>query len=316
MEDLTCGGDLCLSKALLDGISSTGFGIDLYKDYFKPFVLFDEDANLSCVTRFNTHELNIRKSFYNFSDPHKDPAFFSFFSSHDINRLSQVVKREIVIYLYHESNFEAMTKEKLCFGTPIEIYHDFRGLKPLPNSQFIEGQDVEEEEEDEQPFYFLFTSRKKLYLLDHDLDSLLSCSGAPFFAKDQLYSCWNDEGGCDDALEACDVLLECTGGQRSGNSEQTLNHSFEFAFANGQTLFKRWKKPVAVVYFCRNKFRGGACRWKNRTKPSNCYFTTLNLVFDDTKKVQDDDDDDDDDDVKNHMGMMMMMKTSKIVWEV
>ena len=261
MRELTQGGDKCLSKALLDNVCDGQTGLEVYKSYFEPFVLVDEDASLSCVSRLKKFELEMRKNFYKVSDSKKEPSYFSFYSHHDVNRLGKVIDKEIVVYLYNDVTRPLTRDTRLDSSYRLEVFHDFRGLTSQRNQR--------------QPVYFLFTTGKKLYkLLDTDDSSF--CVSKPFFASDWSYADEvekeSSDGGCSTLGAACDFLL----GVDTVAGEDLLKHPSDFVFVSGSDLYNRWRQQtVVVVYYCRNYYRGDARRVKSRKSVKKCYFSTL-----------------------------------------
>jgi hypothetical protein len=133
--DLTKGGTLCLSKAVLGSCCKPLPAEAVYSEYFKPFTLVDDETNLSCLKSRPNQELKIRNSMFQLSQPLEEPAFFNFNSHADINRLAQVIGKNIVIYFVNE---------KWSF---FEIYHDFRAF----NNNLVSIEESNEEEDSVGP---------------------------------------------------------------------------------------------------------------------------------------------------------------------
>jgi hypothetical protein len=146
--DLGDNNRICLSKALLNGVSDVRSGLDVYHEYFLPFTLVTDEVNLSSLRQLPRLEKKVRNTMLKLSDPARDPAFFNFASHHDVNHLSKMIKREKVIY-YSDS------ARKMSF---LKIYHDFRHLT------------VDSPDRRSSTLYFLTTAAKPLCKGTESLD--------------------------------------------------------------------------------------------------------------------------------------------------
>lgn len=265
MRDLTLDHSKSLSKALLDNVDNFRSGLEVYADYFKPFVLVDEDTNLSSVSRFENFDLEIRSVFYKLDEPTKEPAYFSFHSHHDVNRLASTLGQEIVIYFFDDRDVDLRQKQSLSPTERLEIFHDFRGLQTSAQAQL-------------KVVYFVFTADRRLYRLVESADRHHSIT-CPFFALDLEYVYSNpldgsNEGGYVDLKEACRSLLQA----QVGDNLVSIKRASDFVHVDSIRLFEEWQTPCLIVYYCRNNFRGKTRASSLRKSLKNCYFTTLTLV--------------------------------------
>lgn len=257
-EDLTRGGRVCLTKALLEGLSRFSPGNDAYKlylGYFERFVLFDENVNLSCWRRTKCMEENLRSASFKCNDLKAEPDFLTFWSQQDVERLSQLVGRTLVIYLAREEN-------------KWEIFHDFRMLA---------------DEASEPPFFLalkLETKRKdpSLFVLRDCHDDKLK---TPPFASEVSASPISGSllEKIRKLLAEKNLLLE--GGGDTENVEQQLpeieNGPLVLAERAGE-ISKQWKLAKSVLLVSNTR-----CLKKRTFKslnsaslrPSNCYFSIL-----------------------------------------
>ena len=245
--DLCDNNRVCLSKALLNGVSDVRSGLDVYHEYFLPFTLVADEVNLSCLRRLPRLEKKVRNTMFKLSDPTRDPAFFNFGSHHDVNRLSKMIKREIVIY-YSDS------ARKMSF---LEIYHDFRHLT------------VDSPERRLSTLYFLTTAAKQLYRGSESLDRHVETENYFFsvpatprtFNLKSPFGLW---GRMSQLLEKPAPNFEV--GQVCQMSMSAAHvHPF-------------WNEVVVVVTFCRSLFAQHESRIRLRKQPRFSYFSTLAVV--------------------------------------
>jgi len=153
----------------------------------------DEETNLSCLKSRPNQEVKIRNSMFHPRQPTEEPAFFTFNSHADINRLAQLIGKNIVIHFTNESwNF-------------FEIYHDFRAfnnnLVSVNLDKEEDGNDDNDNDDDKGSssqkwkimrarnkaekigVFDALTASRKLYKFDQCLDDLLDTS-CPFFASE------------------------------------------------------------------------------------------------------------------------------------
>jgi len=267
-RDLCRARAVCASKALLGSVSPSHSARQAYAKYFDQFSLVDPDSNLSCLKRSAKSERLVRNSMYSPNLPHKDPAFFSFSSHHDVNRLASVMDVEIVIYLTD-------SLERL---SGVEIFHDFRcfgGGRP--------------------PVYFLFTLKKELFKMPAPLDELFEPKGPMFFTlqdsdyvrvskKDSAQFTEDDEGFASDRfLEAAASVAGLEAPPREEPFVGTLEHVVHAGMTPSSSLSARlhdlWKQKVVVVGYCRAlKLPTGSRRFSNlrgSSSPESHYFSTL-----------------------------------------
>ena len=212
----------CLAKALLDNVCPNEEGPAVYKLYFTNFTLADDDSNVSCLESRPEQAQKVFNSAYKIKDPTKEPAFFSFDSFFDLNRLAALLKKNIVIYASSDTKFQTAT-----------LYHDFRFLSTL---------------DDAETLFFLVTRNSRiLYKLRAECSSPPDCS----YMSDRVvvHSSADDWGTTLQELTglACPVIL---------NSIQHDLHLYR------QTLFETWRQPVLFVALCKVKLHSktNACR--------------------------------------------------------
>lgn len=216
-RDLTQNGALSLSKALLGSCCAGKTGEDVYSSYFRPFTLVDADANLSCLKSRPNQERKIRNTMYNSREPGKDPAYFTFSSHADVNRLAKVIGKEIVIYLAHDRQFQFF-----------ELYHDFRGFS--------------QEQRPAETLYYVVTLEKKLFKFSSSLDNLFEASSYFFgLERTRIYRNREDYGI---------ILARLLKLPAPGFAIGTL---LELAFCTDR-LYQLWQKKVLLVNFCKSTF--------------------------------------------------------------
>lgn len=262
--DLTKSGRLSLSKALLNNVSLNKRGRQVYHQYFLPFALLDDETNLSCLRQNPKMESRVRNSMYRLAEPDKDPAFFSFFSHHDVNRLSKMLNVEIVIYF---------TDSAKKFST-IEVFHDFRCLE---KTRIMTGCSA-----NQKCLYFVLTAQRELFLMPNNLDNFLEWH-SPFFAKNNEHvKLRQDNSDCLKQLSLLLGLPEPPFELKNGISE--LIDKGSDVFPNdavselGSKLFSVWNEKLLIVTFCRNLNVPTVSRLNARKNPKNLYFVTLCVV--------------------------------------
>lgn len=204
---------------------------------------------------------------YRVDDPLLDPAFFSFNSHHDVNRLGCMLGIEIVIYA--AKSYSSLSN--------IEIFHDFRSLssrlRPRPE------------------VYFLITPQRELYRLDSSLDFQLE-GQTYFFCELEQHTCLSSETGFSqkEALKAASFLLDLPDPLVSleNGLEDLLEASLDIELPSkisklGIQLYDLWQEKIIFVSYCRNltgvNSRHLISPFSFRKKnPSNYYFSTLMLV--------------------------------------
>lgn len=308
---LNLAANKCLTKAFLDSVCPAKSGPDLYVDYFEKHVLFDEDVGISSLERFENGRSLLRLKDYRITSPHLEPAHFSFYSFHDVNRLAKQLGTEVIVYLHREKNVVQDRVEPDFFQDELlEPFHDFRCLSEPDD-------DDDEEDNNSKAVVYIVTSRGKLFKwpehLAQDVLDLRLDLAAPYFAKEGwLHSRldWSatrltaaDKTGFDNLVSLGRSVLE---GKDSNDGEDDDNDSdgecdddddndnclvlkrpFEFLLASRTLLAKAWKKvtgqrSVVVVTFVRNEQRVNRTNHRKhqtrRPGPKQTRFITLAVV--------------------------------------
>lgn len=236
--------NLCLSKALLDNVSETLTGRQVYEKYFETFTLADPDSNLSCLKSRPGLTTKIVNTMYKVRQPLEEPVFFSLKSFGDLSRLSNLLGREIVLY---ESTTAKHFRESPQATT---ILHDFRLLSSLAATE---------------PLVFLVASKsRQLFRLpqaelavDVGYLSDKAVSLAPADNED-----WTR------ALSRLTGLQPCL-------SLPLRNIPADLQDRRSE-LYELWKEPILFVALCSSKLRAPTNRKLRR--PSDSHFVTLALV--------------------------------------
>lgn len=238
-------------------------GFSLYADYFEKFCVLDEDVNVSCLKRSAKFERSVRKKMYLWKSPEANPAFFDFFSHHDVNRLGSQLSLEIIIY--SADSLEA-------HDSTATVFHDFRCL-----SYRREG-----EGEKKQRVYLFATKKKQLYSLSSPLflTKFFGASdddGKKFFLSEDIqlgrgnWLCALEQAFCNLGAGRMDSALLKTAASMPTVSEISLVDEYS------RLLYDRWKRTVVFVGFCRD-LRSGS--WKHKKSASKFYFVTLSVIAD------------------------------------
>ena len=246
-QDLCAGKRVCLSKALLESVSDVRTGLEVYHEYFLPFTLVSDDANLSCLRRLPRMEKKVRNTMYKLSEPTRDPAFFNFGSHHDVNRLSKMLNKEIVIFFSDSAT-------KMSF---LEIYHDFRHLS------------VSSERRQQSTLYYLTTAAKELFKCSESFDALVQGSDY-FFCAPQSFRTFNVQSNFG-LWGRMSQLLE----KRGPNFEVSQVCQLSLSAPN---VYAFWNEVVVIVSFCRSLFVQHESRLRVRKQPRFSYFSTLAVV--------------------------------------
>ena len=261
-KDYARSGKISLAKALLEALAedekTTAF--DLYCKYFESFCLVDEDSNLSCFQGREKAKARIQKHLFRKNFPEKDPCYFSFFSHHDVNRISRLTKTEILIYSTKDVKNISQKKTPHGFQTldKVFVFHDFRCLA-------IPGR----------------VDKLKVFLHCSDSGQLFSLSEPLLLAAD---SCFFGHAVCSDLkVEDKRNWIKILDKAVLGNSNRplskppTVTHLSQIGLYSRQ-LYERWgEKNVLLVGFCRLYKKGS---WQRKKNPSDCYFVTLALIRD------------------------------------
>lgn len=221
-------------------------GYRIYSDYFDKFCLLDDEINVSCLKRSAKCEKTVKRHLFKKKHPLKEPAFFNFFSHHDVNRVASQLGVEIVVYAaaslgVKESSF---------------LLHDFRSLQTSASQRQVK--------------YFLYlTAESSLWTLSRPLP--LNPSKVPF-ASSAVFA-----RGMPDILLAVDRLVleeRCSRTPTAPLENLRCSHVCDLQ-QNADLLFERWNRTVLVVSFCRLLKRGS---WGCKKRFSDYYFMTLALV--------------------------------------
>ena len=245
--DLCDGKRVCLSKALLESVSDVRTGLEVYHEYFLPFTLVSDEANLSCLRRLPRMEKKVRNTMYKLSEPTRDPAFFNFGSHHDLNRLSKMLNKEIVIYFSDSAT-------KMSF---LEIYHDFRHLS------------VRSDQRRQSTLYYLTTAAKELFKCSESFDAVVQGSDY-FFCAPQSFRSFNVQSNFG-LWARMSQLLE----KRGPNFEVSQVCQLSLSASN---VYAFWNEVVVIVSFCRSLFVQHESRLRVRQQPRFSYFSTLAVV--------------------------------------
>lgn len=285
-RDFSRGGQLCLSKALLSALAPSLTPVEVYTRYFEPLLLTNADNNISGLARFAHWKRQVRRELYLEGEPQSDPAFFSFFSHQDVNRLARVlsppgVKMCPVI-------FWAETARQ---GEPVwrrlEYFHDFRAVHATA-PRFQQDPSTTEATDDERVelTVLVVTSRHRLYRLSPsrlpDLDAHLSGERQAFFLRagppPTLSHASDLASGLARLLDLPrpPVELRCFTVAQLSAQETTLSEHWQLG---------RHGRFILVVSFCRlllssrNSLAGlqtgGGGHVDRHFSAKKCYFTTL-----------------------------------------
>ena len=184
---------------------------------------------------------------YKLSEPTRDPAFFNFGSHHDLNRLSKMLNKEIVIFFSDSAT-------KMSF---LEIYHDFRHLS------------VRSEQREQSTLYYLTTAAKELFKCSESFDALVQGSDY-FFCAPQSFRTFNLQSNFG-LWGRMSQLLE----KRGPNFEVSQVCQLSLSAPN---VYAFWNEVVVIVSFCRSLFVQHESRLRARKQPRFSYFSTLAVV--------------------------------------
>ena len=263
-RELTRGGELCVSKAILASCVPALTADEVYAEYFKPFTLVDEDTNLSCLKSRPHQEKKIRNSMFDLRHPHKEPAFFNFANHTDLNRLAAVLEADIVVYY---------TNEK--FDKFFDLYHDFRCFNnkiEIPADDYEADEDVVKKKLKKVKnscLYYVLTVERKLYKFDVSLDEVLERLPGAFFSANQfriLNLRFPDYG---------ELLARSLDLPPPNFAIPTL---LDLTFSVDR-LWELWRVKIILVSFCKLNFNQKKIRnISRRMHPRFCFFFHLGIV--------------------------------------
>ena len=235
----------CLAKALLDNVCDTETGPQVYRRYFTTFTLADDDSNVSCLASRPGQAQKVFNSAFKVKDPSREPAFFSFDSFFDLNRLEALVKKSIVIYGSAEKGSKS-----------VNIYHDFRLLSNIDAN------------DREAAIFLVSRNTQELYKLRHEDIPYPDCS---YMSDKVLVHNSSSAAWCSTLHEL--TGLACPAADVVASLANVPNdlHSCRLA------LFETWKQPVLFVALCKVKLKSktNACR---TLKPDSHHFVTVCLA--------------------------------------
>lgn len=286
-RDLTSGGKVSVTKAFLGALDDSRDAFDVYKDYYQRYTLLDSDYNLSALSRFSGSERDrILRELYRVNEPWSDPDWMTFWSPHDVNRVSDLVDAETVVYITSSGKSlpSDATKDWIRFKmSDIEVFHDYRATSFLPSA--LEGCDAKPK----RTIFFLlacFGQERRLYRLNAPLgawiDRQFSVVGMPF--ERTRTSVIPEEGGCVDFLDSLCLLLA----SESIDPEEPrlrIEHPNDFLHVSEMQVLEHLdaritgglQRPFIIVAFTRNPnkvtFRNKAHRQRCQAKRRGAFFT-------------------------------------------
>jgi len=300
--DFTKGGKVSLTKALVSALAGTvqKTGFELYCDYFRKYTLLDPDYNLSALSRFSEQEqISTLDNLFHQSDRSKDPDWLSFWSAHDVNRLSDLLDAQTVIYTTRVNKDQQVPR--LMTGKwiksnmhGIEIYHDYRSAS-FGRSVTDNSQNAARFEGDTRSrnFYFLLViqgNERRLYFLESGdtmaqwMDQQFCVVGMPF---ERLRSAvLPSDGGCEDFLDSVCLLL---GSEfiNAPNPRLRIETANDFLYVSEDEVYHHLNaritgglaKPFLIVTFTRNTGRVPFKRQMAKSKSrQRALFTTLAVI--------------------------------------
>ena len=265
-RELTNGGKICVSKALLGNCVQSKSADEVYAEYFRPYTLVDEDTNLSCLKSRPNQEKKIRNSMFDLRHPLKDPAFFNFSVHTDLNRLSSVLECDIVIYYTNE-----------MFDKFFEIYHDFRCFNnkiEIPTEDYAaeavdQGEVSKVKKTKNACLYFVLTVERKLYKFEDSLDEVLERLPGAFFSS-QEFRIRNLRFPDYGELLARSLNLP--------PPDFPITSLLDLSFSVDR-LWDLWKVKIILVSYCKLNFNQKQLRnASRRMHPKHCFFFHLGIV--------------------------------------
>lgn len=234
---------VCLSKVLLDSVSSELSGLEIYKLYFESFTLTEADSNLSCLSGRPSVVKKIISSMYKLKSPDREPAFFSFQSFHDLGRLSALLNRDLVIY----------SSSSLKTLKTADVFYDCRFLASGGRASRLRLK---------APLFFLLTRRRELFKLEGE-ETLQPNFDFLSHKTVEFRDNWSV------------TLAELTG-LHPAPVEQ-VNSLPNDLQEHRHSLHQLWQEPVLFVALCQTKLMS----LTNKSllyNPNNCHFVTVALV--------------------------------------
>ena len=237
----------------LNSLSESGrSGFEIYSKYFKTFCLTENDISLVAVHRSATIETVMLNKQYSSASEETDPAFFSFFSHYDVERVAKLCNLEIVIYV---GPTPQTSSHKLS------VMHDFRTLR----SNAAQRQKT--------VYYFYAYQSLKLYTLETQPQNVVS---PPFAIRTGQTSSDDDEVNYARLVE--DVLFEASEHDVDADIALPVIRQPSDLEECSDVLYRRWKgsKTVVIVSMCRLLIH---TKWNYRRKFSDYYFATLAAIL-------------------------------------
>jgi len=86
------------AKILLDCLSPTGHGIEIYHNYLTSFLMTENDSRYSALWGRKSLQEKIASQFYKTLSPSLEPLLFSFYSAPCLSRISRQTGLELIVY--------------------------------------------------------------------------------------------------------------------------------------------------------------------------------------------------------------------------
>jgi len=300
LSDWAAERSTCLTKALLDSLAgSDESGFDIYYAYLETCLLFDEEINFSALSRFgHTSKAIVSRYQYRTAHPSEEPAHFSFYSQHDVNRLASLRNLEIVVYSYDDrgcstripahldrdywkNHFEnAFSDSELQLRrSRLTLFHDFRALQIAPDTG-------------PRRVFYLVTAKNPRRLFRLPPDTCIDSHVRPWFADPEhpiVDASPRFGAGEWDYLAACDRVLAGSAVQDLPRTSDKLTSASDFLCVERVSLYDRWAQLQActgssppdcylVVTFCRLGGKSVLARRTAPPAPAQFKFTTLALA--------------------------------------
>ena len=297
LKDWAAARSTCLTKALLDSLACDGeTGFDIYYKYLDTCLLFDDDINFSALSRFGHSSKDIVSRYqFKSGNPLDEPAHFSFFSQHDLNRLGSMRGIEIVIYAYDDRSSAVRIPSHLdsqfwkthfsCSNSfeltrrraKLTLFHDFRALE------------VARGEESARKLFYIVTCKSPRRLFQLPDDCNLDVHVRPWFSDGGLVQDARLASGELNYLSACDRVLSKRASSDDDDDDEydvRLSSASDFLVTDRSYLYERWSRCVEepkpgcfiLVAFCRLAGKTPLVRLNSLPSVNNFRFTTLAVV--------------------------------------